>query len=268
MGNTADLVDVAQRLLARSRALLRHQQLLAAALEEMLVWMPVPPTAAVLNGPTMEAQVWQAVTRGVSGQGGDVAQNVVEHPAVLLQPGIPATWDAITRALPNTPPERILNFRRRLWRDPARRLCPASVRGDPGAMNLTQDEDLYLLQVDESEMVTVPEWAAPVPTVPRRQEVAGRRRQRLPRPEPCFWDGHAHAAMSGAASSSSLASSSVPCPPLCATGPTPEVPSTVTTDVALSDVVVGLEDTPVSNETEVVSARSAPARDRSRSRDV
>ncbi|CAE7789713.1 unnamed protein product, partial [Symbiodinium microadriaticum] len=146
MGSTADLVDVAQRLLARSRTLLRHQQMLAAALEEMLVWMPVPPTAAVLNGPTMEAQVWQAVTRGVSGHGGAVAQNVVEHPAVLLQPGIPDTWEDITRALPNVPPDRILNYRRRFWRDHVRRLCPATVRGQ-SRLNLTHDEDLYLLQV-------------------------------------------------------------------------------------------------------------------------
>ena len=249
MANTADLVDVAHRLLSRSRALVQHQRMLLMALEELLVWMPVPPSAAIMNGPTMDAHVWQAVVRGAAGQGGDVAQNVVEHPAVLLQPGVPSSWDAIAQALPNTPPERILNYRRRLWRDYARRLCPLSVR-TPGEVGDVHDDDLYLLQVNESEPVPVPDWAAPVPTVPPRSAVAGRRRQRQPRPEPCFREARVSGGLSGPSTQSLPGSSSTE--RLSAVPSTSEVPTTMSPESAVHGV----------------SDSAGSSRERSRSRDV
>ena len=251
MANTADLIDVAQRLLSRSRALVQHQRMLLVALEEMLLWMPVPPSAAIMNGPTMDAHIWQAVVRGAAGRGGDVAQNVVEHPAVLLQPGVPSTWEAIIRALPNTPPERILNYRRRLWRDYARRVCPlpAHALGGDGAV---PDDDLYLLQVDEAEPIPVPDWAAPVPTVPPRRAVAGGRRQRQPRPDPCFRDAQPSHGLS------SLSSSSLPASDPSATSALPLADlSTLEAPVTASSEALA----------RVVCESTRSARERSRSRD-
>ena len=115
--------------------------------------------------------------------------------------------------------------------------------------------------------VPVPDWAPPVPIVPCRQAVAGRRRQRQPRPDPCFWDGSAHITMSEVASSSGLPSGSS-LSLVSPTGPTPDLPTSTPTDVALSEVVPSLGVTPASAEHTAVSTPSRPARERSRSRDV
>ena len=57
VASSADVVDALQRLLGRQRALLHHQRLLHAALEEILPWLNVVPGAEILNGPTIDAPV-------------------------------------------------------------------------------------------------------------------------------------------------------------------------------------------------------------------
>ncbi|CAE7915720.1 pol [Symbiodinium necroappetens] len=59
--NTADVIDMAHRLLARSRVLLRNQRLLCEAVEEALLWFPTPPQAPALNSPTMDARLWGVI---------------------------------------------------------------------------------------------------------------------------------------------------------------------------------------------------------------
>ena len=101
--NTADAVDVAQRLLAASRRLLRQQQRLNLALEEALLWFPVPPAAPVLNGPTMALNIVAEVMGDSMDPPNVEAQN--EGVAVLLQPGLPPDGHAIRQRLPGWPPE-------------------------------------------------------------------------------------------------------------------------------------------------------------------
>ena len=114
--NSADLVDVAQRLLARSRALVRNQRLLVDALEEMLLWFPVPPDAAAHNGPTIDVNVWRSVARNAAvGDHGVGLATASSSEAVLLQPGLPGNLHELQRALPGVSPRVVAGLRRRLW---------------------------------------------------------------------------------------------------------------------------------------------------------
>ncbi|OLQ01194.1 putative cleavage and polyadenylation specificity factor subunit 1 [Symbiodinium microadriaticum] len=105
--NTADVVDALHRLLARSRALVRNQRLLLEALEEAVLWLPVPPSAPVLNGPTLDVEVWANVARLAGHADGAPPTSTVPVPrpahAVLLQPGLPSNLSAIRDALPGLP---------------------------------------------------------------------------------------------------------------------------------------------------------------------
>ena len=181
--NTADVVDALHRLLARSRALVRNQRLLLEALEEAVLWLPVPPSAPVLNGPTLDVEVWANVARLAGHADGAPPTSTVPVPrpahAVLLQPGLPSNLSAIRDALPGLPDRDTAGLRRRLWR---RHVAEQHVLAEGSAPSATASgEPLFLVQTDESAAVPIPANHPPLRRVPRGQEVHQRRRLQHPR---------------------------------------------------------------------------------------
>ena len=185
--NTADAIDVAHRLLAASRRLLRQQQRLNTALEEALLWFPVPPAAPVFNGPTIALNVLAEVM-GDSARSQDL-DHADTGVAVLLQPGLPSSGESVQQSLPGWSSSALQSFRRRLWRQHVRPLLP------PGLPDM-ETPDLYLLQVNESVPVPLaPALPAP-PALPHRGRVRSRRRGQLP-PGPLSVDSAAAASVTG-----------------------------------------------------------------------
>ena len=187
--NTADVIDMVHRLLARSRILLRNQRLLCEAVEEALLWFPTPPLAPTLNAPTMDARLWgvvaNAATTGEASSGPSSSSlHPAEPEAVLLQPGLPATVEEIEQNLPDLPRRTIVGLRRRVWQQHVRGLySTAGVEIAPSSRR-SSTPDLYLLQVNESVEVPVPAGHTPLPRPPRRGQPYMRRRHRAPRPPP------------------------------------------------------------------------------------
>ena len=193
MGGEADLVEVAHRLLARSRLLLRYQQNLMVALEEALGWFQLPPAAVPFNAPTMETQIWRTISQAASSEG-DAGVTVqgsageASAPIVLLQPGFPSTGEELSGALPGMSLTTAAGLRRRAWQINAGNVIgaggPSGGHGadDPG------DCDLYLLQTDPSSLVPVPENCGALPRQSSRGLRQHRRRLRAPRPLPVVRD--------------------------------------------------------------------------------
>ena len=186
--NTADVIDTLHRLLARSRALVRHQRLLLESLEEVAHWLPAPPTAPVLNGPSLDAAIWQNVARNVPHADGmhpgqvDGGNGTLPSPAplaVLLQPGLPEDLQTLDRALPSVPTAQVAGLRRRLWRHHVGRLHVQSGRELPQAENTSTP--LFLVQTNEEEMVPQHSGDAPHLAVPNGRVVHSRRRLHPPR---------------------------------------------------------------------------------------
>ena len=183
VASAADVVDVLQRLVCRSRALLHHQRLLLAALEELLPWLTVTPGAEILNGPTMDSQIWRSITREASfgsNPSSTGTGTVNTAPMVLVQPGLPTSHQVIRDELPGMSSTVIANLRRRAWRRHVENLGPpgenVSSPGDQGGT----DADLYLVQIDASRRVPVPPGAEEFRCMPLRLH-GGRRRARAQR---------------------------------------------------------------------------------------
>ena len=144
--NTADVVDVLHRLIARSRALVRHQRLLLEALEEVALWMPVPPAAPALNGPTMDSSIWSNVARqAAQGDGdGNASQSPLQHPvtALLLQPGLPPSMPEVERNLPSLSRGTLAGLRRRAWQEHVAQLLDQA--GDVQPSSSSSDAVLFL----------------------------------------------------------------------------------------------------------------------------
>lgn len=98
LGGTADVVDILHRLLARQRRLQRFHHLLGVAIEEVLPWLHAPNHAQALNSPSMEAQIWEAISGEAgqpSGSGFVEANTEVHNLLVLLRPGLPTTLEEL-----------------------------------------------------------------------------------------------------------------------------------------------------------------------------
>ena len=193
MGGEADLVEVAHRLLARTRILLRYQQNLMVALEEALGWFQLPSTAVPFNAPTMETQIWRTISMAASSDGDagltvQGAAGEASAPVVLLQPGLPSSSEELAGALPGMSLTTAAGLRRRAWQINAGNIVgegePSGGHGDedPG------DCDLYLLQTDPSAPVSVPETCGALPRQSGRGLCQHRRRLRAPRPLPIVRD--------------------------------------------------------------------------------
>ncbi|CAE6972900.1 unnamed protein product [Symbiodinium microadriaticum] len=100
---------------------LYHNDDLSAALEEVALWMPVPPAAPALNGPTMDSSIWSNVARqAAQGDGdGNASQSPLQHPvtALLLQPGLPPSMPEVERNLPSLSRGTLAGLRRRAWQE-------------------------------------------------------------------------------------------------------------------------------------------------------
>ena len=253
--NTGDVVDAAHRLLARARALVRNQRLLLEALEEVLLWLPTPPEATVLNGPTLDVEIWAQVARqaghadGLARPEGGPSGSGTPR-AVLLQPGLARDLEGVAEAFPDLSPRQTAGLRRRLWR---RDVAALHVEAEGRApVPLSSADPLFLVQTDESE--AVPEEAAEGPPrrVPAGRGVHDRRRQRQPRRVSLFADIPSSRGDNGAldeVSSTGLSHSSVlPAPPASSSFP-------------------GSSSEPRDSGS-IVANREHAARERSRSRDV
>ena len=185
LSGEADVVEVLHRLLARSRLLLRYQQNLALALEEILRWLPVPTQSVPFNAPTIDAQLWQAVSHAASTGSTPASANPEGTPAssaplVLLQPRLPDDGEALRDALPGFSGRTIAGLRRRVWRQHVHGVAPslaasdavhaASHPADPG------DCDLYLLQADAGRPVPLSVAGLRLLVQSRRGVVQHRRR--------------------------------------------------------------------------------------------
>ena len=184
VASSADVVDALQRLLARARALLHHQRLLHDALEEMLPWLLTPPNAEVLNGPTLDARIWQAVAREAShgsNPSPSATSTINQAPMVLLQPGFPVNHAAIHDELPGMSSSVIAGLRRRAWQQHVASLGPNSTGA--GVEGEGQDVDLFLIHLDPTRRVPVPPGCPPFASMPLNV-AHGRRRARVPRAGP------------------------------------------------------------------------------------
>ena len=183
VASAADVVDVLQRLLCRSRARLHHQRLLLAALEELLPWLTATPGAEILNGPTMDTQIWRSITREASfGSNPSTTSTgtVNTAPMVLVQPGLPASHQTIRDELPGMSSAVIAHLRRRAWRRHVENLGPAGGNVSSSGGQGGTDADLYLVQIDASRRVPVPPGAEEFRCMPLRLH-GGRRRARAER---------------------------------------------------------------------------------------
>ena len=196
MGGEADLVEVAHRLLARTRLLMRYQQNLMVALEEALGWFQIPPTAVPFNAPTMETQIWRTITMAASSDS-DAGVTVqgpageASAPVVLLQPGLPSSSDELAQALPGMSLSTVAGLRRRAWRINAGNIVGAAGADEPTGGSGGEDPgdcDLYLMQTDPSVPVAAPQHCAALPRQSGRGLRQHRRRQRAPRPLPVVRD--------------------------------------------------------------------------------
>ena len=200
MGGEADLVEVAHRLLARSRQLLRHQRGMLQALEEVLTWFPVPAAAVPFNAQTMDMQIWRSVTQAASSsseepstQGEAVnSANLVgldaAAPVVLLQPGFPSSSSQLGESLPGLPLRTIAGLRRRAWQVNAAHVSGTAPSSTQGQASESGDCDLYIIQTDTSSTVPLLPGCSELPRLSGRGPRHNRRRHRVPRPLPVVRD--------------------------------------------------------------------------------
>ena len=197
LATEADAIEVAHRLLARTRLLVRNQRLLIVALEETLAWMRAPTNAAPLNGATMDNHIWRTVAREAAA-GDDRPSSATSSapfapPAVLLQPGLPQTWTEVAQAVPGLRARAVVGLRRRVWRGHAaevlRRSQPADIATTNQSANPLAPDDceLYLMQADPSRAVD-PNFGGSLPALPGRAGHQARRRHRTVRVPPPLRD--------------------------------------------------------------------------------
>ncbi|CAE7428444.1 unnamed protein product, partial [Symbiodinium sp. CCMP2456] len=160
------------------------------AIEEVLPWLHAPAHAQVLNSPSMEAHIWEAIAGEAghpSGSGFVEANTEVNNLLVLLRPGLPTSLAELWSALPQVEHHTVVGLRRRLWRENARPLH-ARERGvlPEGRWPSEKDEDLYLVQANESTELNIPPSCTRPGLLPRRGVQHARRRHHVPRPAPLF----------------------------------------------------------------------------------
>lgn len=275
LSNPADAIDVAHRLLAASRDLVRRQRLFVEALEEVLLWLPRPEGGQVLNGRTIAHNIGDCVIEEAGyGEGRSLAMRTgeVTAPAVLLQPGLPADLGEVDRALPHLSRAVVAGLRRRSWRQHVANLHrregvpqPASPSDDGMDLVTETFTDLYLVQATPNQTVNAPDGCAPFPQLPRRGQTNHRRRLHAPRPEPRLRDGPGRAAGSGQHPSRSPTE---PSGPASRTEPSArEGRSAARRGIRSSETAEGAPDLrePVRRES---SSREFSSRARSRSRDL
>ena len=193
LATEADALEVAHRLLARTRLLVRNQRLLMVALEETLTWMQAPANAVPLNGATMDNHIWRTVAREAA-TGDDRPSSATSStpfapPAVLLQPGLPRTWSEVVQAVPGLRARSVVGLRRRVWQSHMAEVLRRSNSADTTAVNqganpLAPDDcELYLLQADPNRAVD-PNFGGSLPVLPGRAGFQARRRHRVVRVPP------------------------------------------------------------------------------------
>ena len=197
LATEADAIEVAHRLLARTRLLVRNQRLLIVALEETLAWMQAPANAAPLNGATMDNHIWRTVAREAA-TGDDRPSSATSSapfapPAVLLQPGLPQTWAEVVQAVPGLRARSVVGLRRRVWRGHTAEVLRRSHPADIASMNQSanplapDDCELYLMQADPNRAVD-PNFGGSLPALPGRAGHQARRRHRVVRVPPPLRD--------------------------------------------------------------------------------
>ena len=197
LATEADAIDVAHRLLARTRLLVRNQRLLIVALEETLAWMQAPVNAAPLNGATIDNHIWRTVAREAATSddrpSSATSSTPFAPPAVLLQPGLPRTWTDVVQAVPGLRARSVVGLRRRVWQRHTAEVLRRSGSADAVAANnsanpLAPDDcELYLLQADPGRAVD-PNFGGSLPVLPGRAGFQARRRHRVARVPPPLRD--------------------------------------------------------------------------------
>ena len=193
LANPEDVIDVAHRLLASSRDLVRRQRLFIAALEEVLLWLP-NPGGQVFNGRTIAQNIGDRVIEEAGyGDGRSLALRTLETsaPTVLLQPDLPADLGEVDAAVPNLGRSVVAGLRRRAWRRHMTHLYDQAGVEQPsspsdGGLGLETETftDLFLIQATTGQQARAPEGCEPFPLLPRRGQAYHRRRLHAPRPQP------------------------------------------------------------------------------------
>ena len=194
LANPSDVLDVAHRLLANTRDLVRRQRLFVEALEEVLRWLPRPDNLQVLNARTIAHNLGDRVLEEAGyGEGRSLALHPaeVDTPAVLLQPNLPSTLEAVDAALPHLSRSTVTGLRRRMWRQHVANLYeqqgerPPPTPSDDGLSLVTETfTDLFLVQGAGGAAAEVPPNCPPFPVLPDPGRPSHRRRLHRPRAPP------------------------------------------------------------------------------------
>eukprot|EP00439_Symbiodinium_sp_Y106_P028299 s4182_g3.t1 len=200
-GGPADVIQFIHLALARQRRLRHMDRLLGEAVVEALNWLQIPLSAEAMNARTYDARIWEVVVREArfgSGTTRSTPSQLVTMQSALLQNSLPTSMEELRAMVPGVSERALRGYRRRAWRENARRLHydggrePREPR-DPLAGNSTpgadHDQDLLLIQRDDHQWVEnwpdeEPRPPHPVRDRPGSAAGGGRRRLRFRRPRP------------------------------------------------------------------------------------
>ena len=167
-------------------------RLLHVALEEALLWLPVPLRAEAMNAGTCDRHIWQTVSQ--EARFGSVPSTtspsqVVTTESVLPQPDLPASAEEARHMLmPDTGVRALRGYRRRAWQQAVG--SQDDGRDSQETVRLPEeDRTLYIVQGNDDQ--SVGNWPAgvdrpehPVRDLPGRGAGDARRRGSRPRPRP------------------------------------------------------------------------------------
>ena len=159
------MLELVRRLVERQQRLLRHQQLLLAAVEEVWRWVRVPPEALPLNVNIHERRIWEEVARkSLDNTTGSAPPHGVwaSDPQVLLRPDPPRDLREVEEALPGEPESAWAGFRRRAWMHHVANLFEEGGRDIPTCTR-PEDRDRSLLLTQARGSDEVSNWQALVP---------------------------------------------------------------------------------------------------------
>ena len=188
-GDLVDVVELIAGLLDRQRHLRHMDNLIRDAIEEALLWIPMPLSSTPMNANTFQRNIWGAIARESeygSGPSSSTTSQLVTSPSVVLG-AFSATVDELRQLLPDRTASTVAGYRRRAWRVHAGRLLEGQGRLPSAGSNQERevDSDLFLTQADPTRGIAG--WPAGASQPVSRRLGArnpGRRRLRGPRPPP------------------------------------------------------------------------------------
>ena len=187
--------------LARQRRLRHMDRLLGEAVVEALNWLQIPLSAEAMNARTYDARIWEVVVREArfgSGTTRSTPTQLTTMQSALLQNSLPTSVEELRAMVPGVSERALRGYRRRAWRENARRLHhdggreprePREPLAGSSTSGADHDQDLLLIQRDDHRWVEnwpdeEPRPPHPVRDRPGSAAGGGRRRLRFRRPRP------------------------------------------------------------------------------------